>query len=182
MTNRDLTWEQLESETVYTCPGFDVINETVRLPDGSETDFDYVAEGDSVVILPFTTDGEVVVIEEWREPVRRVNYGLPAGSVETTDDEPATAVERELREETGYEAGTVGHLTTVEPANGFADTVFHYFLAEECTPTAEQDLDHDEAISVSTTGLEDLVAAVREDDLRDGRTALGVLYYHAFGA
>ncbi|QSG05836.1 NUDIX hydrolase [Halapricum desulfuricans] len=180
MTDSDLTWERLESETVYTCPGFDVISETVRLPDGTETDFDYVAEGDSVVVLPFSTEGEVVVIEEWREPVRRVNYGLPAGGVEPDESEPATAVERELAEETGYEAGRVEHLTTVEPANGFADTVFHYFLAEGCTPTAERDLDHDESIDVTTTSFEDLLAAVREGELRDGRAALGILYYHAF--
>ncbi len=182
MTDRDLAWNRLESETVYTCPGFDVITETVQLPDGTETDFDYVAEGDSVVVLPITTDDEVVVIEEWREPVKRVNYGLPAGGLEPDDPEPAAAVERELAEETGYEAGRVEHLTTVEPTNGFADTVFHYFLADGCTPTAEQDLDHDETIAVSTTTFEKLLNAVRAGELRDGRAALGVLYYHAFEA
>jgi len=176
----DLAWDLLDSQTAYSCPGFDVINETVRLPDGTETDFDYVEEGESVVILPFTTDDEVVVIEEWREPVKRVNYGLPAGGLEAEDSDPAAAVERELIEETGYEAGTVEHLTTVEQANGISDMVFHYFAAHDCTPTAEQDLDHNESIAVSTAGFADLVAAVREDDLRDGRAALAILYYHAF--
>jgi ADP-ribose pyrophosphatase len=176
----DLAWELLDSQTAYSCPGFDVINETVRLPDGSETDFDYVEEGESVVILPFTRDGEVVVIEEWREPVKRVNYGLPAGGLEDEDDDPAAAVSRELAEETGYEADEIEHLTTVEPANGFSDVVFHYFVAYDCTPTAEQDLDHNESIAVETADFADLVAAVRQDDLRDGRAALGVLHYHAF--
>jgi len=182
MTDHDLAWDGLESTTVYTCPGFDVINETVRLPDGTETDFDYVSEGESVVILPFTTDDEVVVIEEWREPVQRINYGLPAGGLEPDDPEPAAAVERELAEETGYEARRVEHLTTVEPSNGFADTVFHYFLADGCTPTTEQDLDHDETIAVSTTDFEKLLNAVQTGELRDGRAALGILYYHAFEA
>lgn len=176
----DLAWELLDSQTAYSCPGFDVINETVRLPDGSETDFDYVEEGHSVVILPFTSDGDVVVIEEWREPVKRINYGLPAGGLEDEDDQPASAVERELREETGYEAGDIRHLTTVEPANGISEMVFHYFVAHDCTPTAEQDLDFNESIAVETADFDDLLAAVREDDLRDGRAALAVLYYHAF--
>ncbi|MFB6188674.1 MAG: NUDIX hydrolase [Halapricum sp.] len=178
----DLFWELLDSETAYSCPGFDVINETVRLPTGIETDFDYVSEGDSVVILPFTTDGDVVVIEEWREAVGRVNYGLPAGGLEPHDGEPAAAVERELIEETGYEAGEIEHLTTVEPANGFSDAVFHYFVAHDCTPTAEQDLDHNESIDVGTAAFEDLVRAVSADELRDGRAALAILYYHAFEA
>jgi len=181
MCEETLAWETLDAETAYTCEGFDVITETVALPDGTETTFDYLSEGESVVVLPFRTDGDVVVIEEWRQAVDRVNYGFPAGSLEPDDGDPAAAVGRELAEETGYEAGRVEHLTTVEPANGFADAVFHYFLAEECTPTAERDLDDDESINVGTTTFETLLDAARRDELRDGRTMLGVLYYALFG-
>ncbi|MBV0924932.1 NUDIX hydrolase [Halomicroarcula limicola] len=176
----DLAWETLAAETAYSCPGFDVVHEDVRLPDGSETDFDFLREGDSVVILPFTGDGDVVVIEEWRQAVHRLNRGLPAGSMEGYDDEPAAAVDRELREETGYEADSVSHLYTAEPANGYADSVFHYFVAEGCEPSAEQDLDFNESIRVETTAFDELVESVRSGDLRDGRSAVGVMYYALF--
>lgn len=180
MSDRNLAWELLDEETVYTCPGFDVINETVRLPDGTDTDFDFLDEGESVVILPLTTDGEVVAIEEWREAVKRVNYGLPAGCVEPDDDDLDAAVHRELAEETGYQAGEIEHLTTVEPANGITNTVLHYYLARECTRSAGQDLDFNESIDVTTTTVDDLLGAVRDDELRDGRSALAVLYYALF--
>ncbi|MFB6180209.1 MAG: NUDIX hydrolase [Halorientalis sp.] len=177
-----LAWETLYGETAYMCPGFDIQHERVRMPDGTETDFDYLSESESVVVIPFTPDGEVVLIEEWRQAVKRVNRGFPAGGVEASDaDELATTARRELEEETGYEAETVEHLTTVEPANGISDAVFHYFVAEGCEPTSEQDLDHNESIRVTTTDFEDLRTAVRDDEMRDGRTALGVLYYAAFG-
>ncbi|MFB6128986.1 MAG: NUDIX hydrolase [Halorhabdus sp.] len=178
--DESLTWETLSSEVAYTCDGFDIVTETVRLPDGTEAEFDFLSEGESVVVLPLTPDGNVVVIEEWREAVDRVNYGLPAGSLEPEDDDPAAAVARELEEETGYEPGDVTHLTTVEPANGFSDAVFHYFLAEECTGTGERDLDHDESIRVGTTTVGSLREAASDDGLRDGRTMLGVLYYVLF--
>jgi ADP-ribose pyrophosphatase len=174
-----LTWETVEETTAYSCPGFDIVREDVKLPDGTETDFDYLSEGESVVILPFTPEGEVVLIDEWRQAVKRVNRGLPAGSMER-DEEPAAAAQRELAEETGYEAEAVTHLTSVEPANGFADAVFHYFLAEDCKPTAEQDLDYNESISVRTAKFDDLLDRAREGDLRDGRTAFAVLYYALF--
>ena len=177
----DLAWETLGAQTVYSCEGFDVVNEDVQFPDGTVAAYDYVAEGDSVVVVPFTADGEVVVIEEWRHPVRRANRAFPAGGVEPEDDAPVDAVDRELREETGYEAGPVEHLTTVEPANGLLDSTFHYFVARECTPTAEQDLDYNEDIRVDTTDFESLVAAARDGELRDGRSMLGVLYYELFG-
>jgi ADP-ribose pyrophosphatase len=176
----DLAWETLGAQTVYACEGFDVVNEDVQFPSGGIAGFDYVAEGESVVVLPFTADGEVVVVDEWRHPVRRVNRGLPAGGVEPGDDDPRDAVARELEEETGYEPGDVEHLTTVEPANGFADAVFHYFVARDCTPTGARQLDYNETIEVATTTFDDLLAAAREDELRDGRTMLGVLYYALF--
>ena len=176
----ELAWETRAADIAYSCPGFDIVHEDVTLPDGTETDFDFLREGDSVVVLPFTPDGDVVLIEEWRQAVKRVNRALPAGSVEAGDDEPRDAVDRELREETGYEARSVEHLYTAEPANGYADSVFHYFLAEGCEPTAEQDLDFNESIRVETTDFEDLLESVREGELRDGRSAIGIMYYALF--
>jgi len=178
--SEDLAWETVAADIAYSCPGFDIVHEDVALPDGTETDFDFLREGDSVVVLPFTPDGDVVVIEEWRQAVKRVNRALPAGSMEADDAEPAAAVDRELREETGYEAESVQHLYTAEPANGYADSVFHYFLAEGCEPTAEQALDFNESIRVETASFDDLLASVREGDLRDGRSAVGVMYYALF--
>ena len=172
-------WETLSSQVAYRCEGFDIVNETVELPDGETAEFDYLAEGESVVILPFTTDGEVVVIDEWRHAVGRDNRGLPAGSIED-DEQPAPAARRELREETGYEAADIEHLASFEPSNGFADAYFHYFLARGCTPAGKQSLDADETIDVRTVAFEDLLAAIRDDEFEDGRAAVGIMYYALF--
>ncbi|QDX40539.1 NUDIX hydrolase [Salarchaeum sp. JOR-1] len=179
MSDDDLAWTTRERAVAYSCPGFDVVREDVTLPDGTQTDFDYLSEPPAVVVLPFTDDGEVVVIEEWRQAVDRVNRGLPAGGTEPEDAaDLAAAARRELREETGYEADSLEPLTTVEPANGYADSVHHHFVARGCTPTGEQDLDHDETIRVDTAEFDDLVAAAAAGDLRDARTVVGVLTYH----
>jgi ADP-ribose pyrophosphatase len=134
-----------------------------------------------VVVLPFTPDGDVVVIQEWRQAVRRVNRSLPVGGMEPEDEDRAAAARRELREETGHEADDVAFLTSVEPANGIANTVLHFFVARGCTPTAEQKLDHNESIRVETTAMDALRKHVSEREIRDGRTTLGLLYYEAFG-
>jgi ADP-ribose pyrophosphatase len=172
----DLAWETLDSEVAYTCPGFDVVHDNVRLPDGTETDYDYLDEPPAAVILGFTPEREVVVIEEWRQAVGRVNRGLPAGSMEGEED-PEAAARREITEETGYEAGSMEFLLSTEPANGVSDAVHHHFLAEGCTPTGEQDLDADEEIRVETAEYDEVLRSVLAGDVRDGRTALTLLFH-----
>jgi ADP-ribose pyrophosphatase len=174
----ELAWETTGTEIDYRCPGFDVRRDDVRFPDGGSGEYHYVDEPPAVVILPLTPDGDVVVIDEWRQAVGRVNRGLPAGTVEPDDgDDLERAAARELAEETGYEAAGFERLTTVEPTNGVANAVHHHFLAEGCEPTADRDLDDNESIEVATVDYDDLLAAVVDDGLRDGRAVTAVLWY-----
>ena len=182
MSNDSLAWETLDRRVAYTCPGFDVVNESVRLPDGTETDFDYLSEPPSVAILAFTPGGEVVCIEEWRQAVDRISRGIPVGGVEPADDDLEAAARRELAEETGYEAASLAPLVTVEPANGIADARLHVFVARSCRPTAEQQLDHNESIRVDVRSFDALRTAVANGEIRDGRTVLAISYYCLFAA
>jgi ADP-ribose pyrophosphatase len=173
-----LAWETLDRETAYRCGGFSVRRERVRLPDGTETDFDAVVEPDAAVVLPLTPDGEVVVVDEWRQAVGRVARGLPAGTIEA-DEEPAAGARRELAEETGYAAESIEHLRTDEPANGLLDARHHAFLATGCRPTATPDHDADETIRVTTVPYEEFHAQVVDGHIDDGRSVIAVLGYEA---
>ena len=177
----DLAWETTGTEIDYSCPGFDVRRDDVMLPDGTETEFHYVDEPPAVVVLPFASDGDVVVIEEWRQAVGRATLGLPAGTVEPEDESLKAAARRELAEETGYEAVSLEPAGAFEPANGIANTVHHYFVARGCEPTADRELDFNESIRVHTETYDRLLADAVEGRLRDGRAALGVLRHELAG-
>ena len=176
----ELAWETTDRDVAYTCPGFDIVHEEVILPNGTETDFDYLADQPAVVVLPFTPEGDLVLIEEWRQSVKRVNLGFPAGSVEPEEDDLEAAAHRELEEETGYVAEELSYLDAFEPANGVTDAYFHYFVARNCRPDGERDLDFNESIRVRRSTVEELRSKLRDGTLRDGRTALGLLLYEFF--
>ena len=172
-----LAWQTEQSEIEYSCPGFEVRRDDVMLPDGTATQFHSVEEPPAVIILPFTTGNDVILIEEWRQAVGRVNRGLPAGTVEPVDTALLDAAKRELSEETGYEAGSMSKLFQTEPANGLLDTVHHYFVAHDCEQTMDQQLDQNESIRVSTTEYETFRAAVRHGEIQDGRAVTAVGQY-----
>ncbi|MDZ7746908.1 MAG: NUDIX hydrolase [Halobacteriales archaeon] len=177
--DENLAWETTDSHTDYSCPGFDVREDAVTFPDGSTGQYHSVTEPDAVVILPFTSEGDVVAIEEWRQAVGRVNLGLPAGGLEPDDDDLVAAARRELTEETGYEADRLERVAAVEPANGLLDATHHHFVAHGCEPTAAQSLDENESIRVTERDFDTLHKAAVAGDLLDGRAALGVLRYAA---
>lgn len=165
--------ETLSSETVYETADFAVIEDTLGTATGEPYTIEYISEQPAVVVYPYTTDGDVVVIDEWRQPVGRTSRGLPVGSLQEGEAIEAGA-RRELREETGYEAADVEHVRTVEPANGLSDTSHHHVVAYGCTPTATKALDDDERITATTVPETALREALASDELRDGRTALAV--------
>lgn len=175
-----LRWQTIDSSTDYTCPGFDVRVDEVRLPSGATSSYHTVEEVDTVVILAFTPTNDVVVIDEWRQAVGHLVQGLPAGGIEPGESITAAA-HRELAEETGYAADSLNPLTEAEPANGLLDATHHAVVARGCSPTAERDLDANESIRVDTLSYDELVEAIQSGRVRDGRTAWAVLYHEVFG-
>lgn len=182
MDGEDIHWDCEARETVYQCDAFSVRAESVRLPDGSRARFDYVVEPDSVVVVPFVSTDELVILEEYRHAVGRVAVGLPGGTIESTDADIEAAARRELREEAGYEADIVETIGSLEPANGVLSSTRHVVRATGCRPTVPTDRDGDETMRVRTRPLEDLLGAIVENDIRDERTVAGILLATQHGA
>ncbi len=157
---------------VHTGRVFTVQVESLTLPSGHHLDAEIVRHPGSVVIVPMTTTGEVLLVRQYRPAIGRSAWELPAGSLKP-GEVPHAAATRECHEETGLIPSLVEALGAFFPTPGYCDELMHFFLATGLRPPGAGDTvaqpDEDEDITTrlfSTATLQDMVRAGEIIDLK----------------
>ncbi|WP_347125334.1 NUDIX hydrolase [Microbacterium sp. SY138] len=175
---RDETFEPevLESDLVYRGRVWDVRSDRVRYGDG-EIVRQYVAHTGAVAIVALDEQGRVLLIQQYRHPIRHRDWELPAGLLDVEGEEPLEAAQRELAEEADLVAVHWEPLVSSWTTPGGNDEIIHVFLATGVRPSgAPHDREDEEAdIRVEWVSLADAVSAVMEGRMRNGILAIGVL-------
>ena len=151
---------------------FTVQVETLTLPKGHELKAEIVRHPGSVVIIPVTEHGDIVLVKQYRPAIGRSAWELPAGSLKPGED-PGEAARRECQEEIGLIAGTIEQLGAFYPTPGYCDEEMNFFRAAQLrTPTdadqaAHPDEDEDiEARAFSIAAIRSMIAAGEIIDLK----------------
>jgi ADP-ribose pyrophosphatase len=151
-------WTVLNERTVFDAPPFlHIAAETIRLPNGRTVENYYrVRMPDVATIYAETEQRQVVILRSYRHGIRSTCLGFPGGHL-VPDEPPLDAAQRELREETGYEATAWRLLGTyVTNANHRCQTN-HFFHATGCRPTTapdSSDLEETEIILMTSADLD----------------------------
>lgn len=155
---------------------FRVEVDRVVMPNGRRVDMDIVRHPGSVVLLPTPSDREIVLIRQYRYAVDRWLWELPAGTLKPGED-PAAAAARECEEEIRLVPGRVERLRSFYPTPGFCDEEMIFFrCAELRAPGAQSPAapDEDEDIEPRVFTLEDARALLRDGEIADLKTAVGL--------
>jgi 8-oxo-dGTP pyrophosphatase MutT (NUDIX family) len=144
-------WEILASRPLFSRPPWLTLwEEDVRLPNGHEIKgYLRAVSRDYAIIYAQLADGTVPLVRQYKRGADQPLYDLPAGYLDSPDEPPLEAAQRELREETGLTAARwqcLGHLI-VDSNRG--DTRAHLYLAADVTGDGAQELDETEEINVS---------------------------------
>lgn len=163
----------LSIQQIYDGNIIKVEKQTVSLPDGKEATRDIVRHPGASAVIPLNEKGELYMVTQYRKPIEKVSLEIPAGKLDKGED-PAVCAKRELKEETGLEAGKIQHLVSIHSTPGFSDEVLHLYLA---TDLAEGDAcaDEDEFISSERIPVGKLVDMVLNHEITDAKTIIGVL-------
>ncbi|QIB75881.1 NUDIX hydrolase [Halogeometricum borinquense] len=167
----DPEWPVLESAVEYETGWFTGGYDLVEQPNGSTKRY-YWAELATAVVVIAVEDGQVIFVEQYRPTIRQTQLELPAGIVEGGESY-TQAAERELREETGFDATSSSVLEECWCSTGVLRHRRGFVFAEGLTPV-ERDLDDNEFLSVHTVPVEEAVKVAREQPTNDA-TLEGVL-------
>ncbi len=164
----------LTSRQVYDGVLLKVYQDEVRLPDGKHGVREYVRHPGAVVIIAIHPDGKMLFERQYRYGPGRTFIEFPAGKIDAGETPDQTAV-RELREETGYEAGEWTHLGTMHPCIGYSDEHIEIFVARGLRYVGSK-LDEGEYLELSSLSLEAAMSAVWNGELTDAKTLAALLW------
>jgi len=156
----------------------------VRMPDGDLAARDVVEHPGAVAIVALDGTGQVLLIRQYRHPVGRLLWEIPAGLRDVRGEPLLAAAERELREETGYTATNWRVLVDCFTSPGILTERLRVFLARDLAkvPDAERGivLRHEEAyLQTAWVPLETAAAAFLRGELHNGVAAVGILAAYA---
>ncbi len=155
---------------------FTLREDKIELPRGKRKRFAYMERTDAVIIVPITSAGEMVLIEQYRYTVDEWCLEVPAGGTHDKPNESLAEVARdELREETGGICKTLTYIDYLYSASSLTDEKCHVFLAEAVGISEEPEKEATEKIEVKVTPLKEALALVHAGQMKDGQCALAVL-------
>jgi len=168
--------EVVASELVYEGAVWDVRSDTVRYGDG-EIVRQYVDHPGASAIVAVDDDGRMLLIQQYRHPIRRRDWEIPAGLLDIAGESPLETAKRELMEEVDLVAADWQPLVSVFTTPGGNDEVVHLFLARGLSEVGHAHAREDEEadIRIEWVALTDVVTGVLEGRLRNGILATGVL-------
>lgn len=174
MAGKDFTEHEIESRVGYRGRLLEVREDDVRLPDGRNAQREYIVHPGAAVILPVFEDWRILLERQFRYPLRRHFYELPAGKLEPAEPALETA-KRELKEETGYEAAHWQHLCTLHPCVGYSNETIDFFVARGLSFSGAA-LDEGEFLETLIVDLDTGLQWIRDGQITEAKTILGLLW------
>ena len=156
---------------------FSVVVESITTRKGGRMDVEVVRHPGSVVLIPVTSDEQVILVRQYRHAIRQSAWELPAGTLKP-NEEPKKAAARECHEEIGLLPSNLEELGTYYPTPGYCDEEMTFYKATGLRAPGPDDeaaeQDEDEDIEKQAFSVEQIRAMIRSGEIIDMKTVAGM--------
>ncbi len=169
--------EKIGSNKIYEGKIMDFYVDTVKLPSGKTATRELTRHCKASAVLAFVDENTIILEEQFRYPYDDTIIEIPACKADK-DEDPSLTAERELREETGYQAGNLELLGAIYPSVAYTDEVIYIYLATGLS-VHEQKLDEDENLNVFTVSFDEFRNMINDGRIKDAKTLAAFAFYSA---
>ncbi|MEF9991114.1 MAG: NUDIX hydrolase [Romboutsia sp.] len=163
----------ISSDRIYTGKVISVKVDTVEVLNQGYQKREIVEHGGAVGIVAITDDNKVLLVKQFRKPIEKIIWEIPAGKLELGENPKDCAV-RELKEETGYSARNVKLIHKFYTSAGFSNQKVYIYLATELI-SGEACLETGENLDCYEVDLEEAYNMIFKNEIEDAKTSIGLL-------
>ena len=173
-------FKRLDRTLIHNGKIIDYYQDTIKLPSGNETIYDFIKHKGAAAMIAVREDGKLLMVRQWRNAIDRYTLEIPAGGLNSIDEPTKEAAIRELREETGYIAENVWLLLRIHTTVAFCSEGIDIYLATGLKSYESQHLDEDEFVDVDAYSLEELVQMIYNGKIEDAKTICAIMTYKSW--
>lgn len=167
-----LTEQKTDSKEIFKGKVVHLFLDTVMLPDGRSATREVVRHPGAVAIIAVNNQGKLLLVRQYRYPLGKIIYEIPAGKLEPGEN-PYDSALRELEEETGYQCGKIEEIASFYSSPGFSDELLTIYYTDTLKP-GKQHLDDDEFLDVSAVELDEARKMVKDHRIADAKSVYAV--------
>ena len=169
----------LQIKKVFDGRVFTVQVESITLPGGQQMNAEIIRHPGSVVLIPVTEEGELILVRQYRPAIGRWVWELPAGTLKDGED-PAKAAARECQEEIGLIPTNLERLGALFPTPGYCDEEMSFYRVTGLRAPREDDEaahpDEDEDLEPRPFAIAALRSMIADGDIIDMKTVAAMYW------
>jgi ADP-ribose pyrophosphatase len=169
-----MNFKLIKSDTIFKGKVFDLQVDEIEYESGNKGIREVAIHQGGSVIVALTDDYKIVMVNQFRYPLQRYLYELPAGKLEQGED-PQVCALRELKEETGYNANSIIKLGSIVTTPGFCTEMLHIFLAQELTNGDHSREEGEFGMQIIELTLKEIEDKIKNGDIYDAKTISGIM-------
>lgn len=168
--------KKIGQKEIYKGKRVHLVAEQLLLPDGKESEWELIIHPGASAIIPVDDNGKIIMVRQYRNAADKYTLEIPAGTLDSPDEDPLNCAKRELEEETGYRSDNVDFLFNFYSAIGICNELINIYVAKNLIES-KQNLDEDEFVEIERYSLDELINMILSGVIKDNKTISSILVY-----
>jgi len=168
-----MNFKLVKSDFVFKGKVFDVKVDEIEYDSGNKGIREVAVHPGGAVVVAVKNDGKIILVNQFRYPLQKKIFELPAGKLDYNED-PYNCAVRELEEETGYKAKIVEKLGQIYTTPGFCTEILHIYIAKELIQGDHNREEGEQGMEIFELSNQEIEEKIMKGEITDSKTICGI--------